>query len=66
MVEDPPASAGDMGFIPGPGRFHMPPGNSAPALTLEPMSRNYWCPRALEPKLLNKGSHRNEEPVHCS
>ena len=27
MVEDLPASAGDMGSIPGPGRFHMLQGN---------------------------------------
>ena len=29
MVENPPASAGDMGLIPGPGRFHMPWSNQA-------------------------------------
>ena len=27
--ENLPANAGDTGSIPGPGRFHMPPGNSA-------------------------------------
>ena len=25
--KNPPANAGDMGSIPGPGRFHMPQGN---------------------------------------
>ena len=27
MVENPPANAGDMGSIPGPGRSHMPQSN---------------------------------------
>ena len=27
VVNNPPASAGDMGFIPGPGRFHIPQSN---------------------------------------
>ena len=27
VVKNPPASAEDMGSIPGPGRFHMPQGN---------------------------------------
>ena len=27
VVKNPPADAGDMGSIPGPGRFHMPRGN---------------------------------------
>ena len=27
VVENPPAHAGDMGSIPGPGRSHMPRGN---------------------------------------
>ena len=26
-VKNPPANAGDMGLIPGPGRVHMPQGN---------------------------------------
>ena len=29
MVKNLPANAGDMGSIPGPGRFHMPEGNEA-------------------------------------
>ena len=33
VVENPPASAGDMGSIPGPGRLHMPQGH-----------HNYWSP----------------------
>ena len=27
VVKNPPANAGDMGSIPGPGRFHMPRSN---------------------------------------
>ena len=27
VVKNPPSNAGDMGSIPGPGRFHMPWGN---------------------------------------
>ena len=27
VIKNPPASAGDMGSIPGPGRFHIPQGN---------------------------------------
>ena len=41
VAKNPPASEGDMGSIPGPGRSHM-------------------SPRILEPVLLNKRSHRNE------
>ena len=46
VVKNPPANAGDMGSIPGPGRFHMLWGNEAPepqllSLCLEPGSHNY-------------------------
>ena len=41
------------------------------ACALEPTSYNYWAcvpqllkPALLEPMLCNKGSHRNEKPVH--
>ena len=30
MVKNPPAKAGDIGLIPGPGRFHMLWGNEDP------------------------------------
>ena len=45
-VKNPPAAAGDMGSISGPGRFHVPRGNEAHALqvlsphTLEPASHS--------------------------
>ena len=42
MVGSPPANAGDIGLIPGTGRFHMPRGNKAHApKLLKPV-----CPRA--------------------
>ena len=44
MVENLPAKTGDMGSIPGLGRFHMPWGNWAYAL--EPESHNYWTSSA--------------------
>ena len=38
VVKNPPASAGDTGSIPGPGRSHMPQGNQACApQLLKPM-----------------------------
>ena len=50
VVKSPPASAGDMGSIPDPGRSHMP--ESA----LEAGSLNYWSPRTLEPVLTTRES----------
>ena len=46
VVKNPPASAGDTGAIPGPGRSHMPWSNQARApqllsLCLESASHNY-------------------------
>ena len=38
LIKNPPASAGDGSSIPGPGRFHMPWSNEAPALQLEKSS----------------------------
>ena len=43
-VEYPPANAGDMGSIPGPGRFHMPWDNWARA----PLLENSPCPLQLQ------------------
>ena len=47
VVKNPPANAGDMGSIPGPGRSHMPRSNWACAPQL--LSRRS---RAREPQLL--------------
>ena len=59
VIKNPPASAGDTGSIPGPGRSHMPRSNEARAPQLlslrsracEPQLLklthcNYWSPRA--------------------
>ena len=58
MVKNPPANAGDMGSIPGPG-------------ATKPVSHNYRArapqllkPTHLEPVLRDKRSHRNKKPVH--
>ena len=55
MVKNLPDTAGDTGWIPGPGRSHMPQGNGACA----PQLLKPTCPRAL---LCNKRSHCNEKP----
>ena len=46
VVKNLPASAGDTGSSPGPGRSHMPRGAA------KPVSHNYWSPRprAREPQ----------------
>ena len=51
VVKNSAANAGDMGLIPGPGRFHM---------QLSP-SANYGSPHTLEPMLCNKKSHFSEK-----
>ena len=57
VVKNPPASAGDMGSSPGPGRSHMPRSNEARVPQL-------LKPASLEPVLCNKRSHCNEKPTH--
>ena len=65
VVKNLPANAGDIGVIPGPGRFHNASEQLSPCTTAtEPTSRNYESPCALEPMLCNKKSHHNEKPVH--
>ena len=53
-----PASAGDTGSIPDPGRFHMPRSNYVPGPQLLSLS--------LETLLHNKRSHHNEKPARHS
>ena len=55
VVKNPPANAGDMGFILGPGRSHMPWSNYARARQL--LSLRYGA-RA------HKRSYCNEKPAH--
>ena len=48
VVKNPPASAGDTGFIPGIGRSHgygatKPMHHNSRACALEPESHNYWA-----------------------
>ena len=66
-----PASAGDMGSSPGPGRSHMPWGNRARvpqllSLRSRALEPQLLKPMSLEPVLYNKRSHRNEKPAHRS
>ena len=66
---NPPASAGDTGSHPGPGRSHMLRSNEARVpqlLRLHSRAREPQLlkPACLEPVLRNKRSHRNEKPTH--
>ena len=56
VAKSPPANAGDMDLIPGPGRFHMPQGHQAQGPQL-------LKPEHLEPMLCTKRSHSNEKPA---
>ena len=51
MDKNLPASAGDTGLIPGPGRFYKP---------------QILKPLFLEFVLCNKRNHHNEKPVRCN
>jgi len=55
VVENLPAKSGNVGTIPGLGRFHMPRGNWAYAL--QPESHKYWTSSAWNLVLCNKKSH---------
>ena len=66
MIKNPPASAGDPGSIPDPGRSHVPQSNYANALQLVSLcSRawepSYWGPRALKPVPRTKRSHHRQK-----
>ena len=58
-VKNLPATAGNTGSIPGPGRSHMLQGNYASV----PQLLKGTC---LEPMLHNKRSHHNEKLAHCN
>ena len=75
VVKNPPANAGDMGWIPDPGRSHMlwgkacttttePVLESPGTLTTEPMPYNLLRPTHLERMLCIKRHNHNEKPVH--
>jgi len=66
--KNPPANAGNMGLIPGLGRFHMPRSNEAPVSQLlkpsclEPVLHNKRTPQTTT-KSLEKALASNEDPV---
>ena len=70
VVKNPPASAGDMRSIPGPGRPHMPRGNQAlvlDSLCFSAGEATQWEARTLTPeqprsRQLEK-ARSNEDPV---
>ena len=67
VVKNLPGNVGDMGSIPGPGRFTCcwttkPLCHNYWACALEPMSLNYWSLHTFEPMLHNKRSHCDEKP----
>ena len=68
VVKNLPANTGDVGSIPGPGRFHMLWSNQVCAPHL--LSQGYRALRpqllslpALEPVLSEKRSHRDKKPA---
>ena len=56
VVKNPPANAGDMGSIPGPGRFHMPWGSKARTQLLS------LCSQAHKSQALSSLSSTRESP----
>ena len=59
MVNNHPASAGNIGFIPGPGRSHVLMEQLSPCTSTTEV-------HALEPGLCNKGNHQNKKSEHCN
>ena len=76
VVGNLPASAGDMGLSPGPGRSHMPQSSwarvpqllSLPSGAREPQLLSPHAtttkPACVEPMLRNRRGHHNEKPAH--
>ena len=67
VVKNLPATARDMGSIPGPGKSHKPQNNKAGAPQLLSLCSGDQEPQLLksvhlEPVLYNKRSHCNEKP----
>ena len=63
VVKNPPAKAGDMGSIPGLGRFHMLQGNSA--LVTQATELVLWSPRPARTEDCVPGAPALLERVHC-
>ena len=78
VVKNPPANAGDMGWIPDLGRSHImeqlspcaritePVLQSWGAAITEPMCGSLLKPTHLEFLLCNKRSYGNVKPMHCT
>ena len=74
VVQNMPANAGDMGSIPGLGRFHTPQSNEArvpqilslQASAVEPTCCNCRSLKAPEPVFCSQRSYGSEKPVPCS
>ena len=64
--KNPPANTGDTGSIPGPGRFHTPPGNRArKACKLQPLSlcAEGLCSATGDAHLSEKCAHHRGAPA---
>ena len=59
-----PASAEDMGSIPGPGGFHMPQSTWARAPLLLSLCAETAEARTARACALQQGSHSNKQPAH--
>ena len=66
VVKNPPANAGDMGLIPGPGRFHVPWSNWACTPQLLSPHAVTTEAQGLKPVLCNKRRHCNEKSAHSN
>ena len=64
VVKNPPASAGDTGSSPGPGRSHMPQSNQARAPQLLSLRSTACMPQLLKPMLRNKTSQQEKPAYH--
>ena len=62
-LKNKPANAGDTGLIPGPGRSHMPQGNSARAPQLLSLCLRAEEPQLLEPEHSTAHAPRRERPL---
>ena len=67
MVKDPPANAGVMGLIPGPGRAHMPMGHLSPfATTTEAHTAYSLCSATTEATTMRSPHTATREEPHLS
>ena len=66
MDESPPANAGDIGLILGPGRLYLLPSNEACVPQVLSPRAAITGVLGLEPVPCNKRSHHNEKPMNPS